>query len=189
MIGDTQQFFISICFLGEGLARLMGIDSTSKETDQSESEVNAEVEAFFTVWNRVRHQVVGAHFKQQHQNGMSATQFMILAMMEEAQGHEPCTISFFAGRLGLDPATVVRTVDSLEKRGLVERRRDTQDRRLVFVEFTALGLTEQQAARQRFKDRLSLIVRGMSEEGRACLLKGLQEFVDIGVQVNEEKPL
>ncbi|GAC1633650.1 MAG: hypothetical protein NVS4B11_35080 [Ktedonobacteraceae bacterium] len=164
----------------------MGIDCTPEEITQHELQVNVEVEAFFTVWHKVRHQMVGAHFKQRHQNGMSATQFMILAMMEEAQGHEPCTISFFASQLGLDPATVVRTVDSLEKRGLVERRRDTQDRRVVFVEFTEAGLAEQQAARQRFKDRLSLIVRGMSEEGRDCLLKGLQEFVDRGLQVNTQ---
>src|SRR5205085_4799008 len=52
---------------------------------------------------------------------------------------DPCTISSIAGDLDIDPATVVRTVDSLEKRGLVKRRRSREDRRQVFVEFTDAG--------------------------------------------------
>jgi len=167
----------------------MDSDETTNQVEPSQIQVDAEVEAFFTVWGQVRHQIVGANFKQQHQNGMSATQFLILAMMEEAQGagRESCTISSLATQLGIDPATVVRTIDSLEKRGLVARRRDTQDRRVVFVEFTVDGLVERRLTRQRFRDRLSDIVRGMSDEGRVCLLTGLQEFVDVGTRANEEK--
>jgi len=90
--------------------------------------VDEQAERFIASFSDLR-KVLGAGFKHAHQQGFSTTQFMVLGLVEKAQETEPCTISSIARRLGIDPATVVRTVDSLEKRGLVERRRDKQDRR------------------------------------------------------------
>ncbi len=164
-------------------------DSMPEETDRSGSEIDGQVEKFFLLWSMVRQQMMGAHFKQQHQLAISATQFMVLGVMDEARGREPCTIGSLANRLGLDPATLVRTVDSLEKRGWVERRRDTQDRRQVFVEFTRQGLAKQEALIHLFKMRLAEIVRSMSDEGRVSLLKGLQEFVNVGQQLADKNDI
>ncbi|MBV9231521.1 MAG: MarR family transcriptional regulator, partial [Chloroflexi bacterium] len=151
------------------------------ERKQTQAMIDAQVEEFSTAFAKLR-QVMKADFKHAHQHGMSATQFMVLKVMEEAQDSEPCTISSLAGRLDLDPATVVRTVDSLENRRLVARRRDKQDRRQVFVEFTEAGLAALQEQRQRFYARITVIFTAMSEEGRASLLMGFQEFVRVGQQ-------
>ena len=97
-------------------------------TSQKETVVDEQVERFFAIFSDLR-KVLGAGFKHAHQHGFSTTQFMVLGLVERSREGEPHTISSLAAKLGLDPATVVRTIDSLEKRGLVERKRDKQDRR------------------------------------------------------------
>src|SRR5882757_7659292 len=91
----------------------------SPYTSQEQTMVDEQVERFMAAFSDLR-KVMGAGFKQ----GFSPTQFMVMGLVESVQEGEPYTISSIATKLGIDPATVVRTVDSLEKRGLVERRRD-----------------------------------------------------------------
>ncbi len=150
--------------------------------------VNEQVERFTATFLDLR-KVLGAGFKHAHKHGFSTTQFIVLGLIEKAQNTgEPCTISSIAGHLGIDPATVVRTVDSLEKRGLVERRRSREDRRQVFVEFTDAGRAARQEAHQQFIDRIHTILFAMSPEGRDSLLSGLEEFVQVGLRVQEIHP-
>lgn len=147
-------------------------------------EIAEQVDEFLTAWFKVRQQVQSLNFNRAHQHGFSTTQFIVLGLMDEAQEDEPYTISWLASRLNLDPATVVRTVDSLEKRGLVLRRRDTQDRRQVFVEFTEEGRLTQRSSHQRFKSSIAAIFQAMRVEGRTCLVQGLQEFVAVAQQAD-----
>jgi MarR family transcriptional regulator, organic hydroperoxide resistance regulator len=154
--------------------------------EQKQSLLNEQVERFFTIFADLR-KVMGVGFKHAHQQGFSTTQFMVMGLLERCQatGGEACTISGIAGRLGIDPPTVVRTVDSLEKRGLVERRRDRQDRRQVFVEFTDAGRAALLETHQQVIDRLRAIFLAMSAEGRASLLSGLEEFIQVGLELQE----
>src|SRR5437588_148865 len=153
--------------------------------EQKQPTINEQVERFTAIFLDLR-KVLGVGFKHAHQHGLSTTQFIVLGLIGKAQiTGEPCTISSIAGDLDIDPATVVRTVDSLEKRGLVERRRSREDRRQVFVEFTDAGRTARQEAHQQFIGRIHTILLAMSEEGRASLLKGLKEFVEVGLRVQE----
>lgn len=151
-----------------------------QEQEGTQSEIDAQVEDFFHVWFIMRQMVMGTNFNRAHKEGMSATQFLVLGLVEEAGIDEPATIGWIANRLNLDPATVVRTVDSLEKRGLLTRRRDTKDRRQVFLELTEEGHTVQKSSHQDFTARLSGIFRNMSAEGREALLSGLREFITVG---------
>lgn len=155
------------------------------EKEQTQSTLDVQVERFAATFADLR-RVLGAGFKRAHQQGYSATQFMVLGLIEQAQEDEPLTISWIAERLGSDPATVVRTVDSLEERGLVHRRRGQQDRRQVFVEFTEAGRQARQELKLRFKMRIRAIFSAMSDEGRASLLRGLEEFVRVGQEVGED---
>jgi DNA-binding MarR family transcriptional regulator len=152
---------------------------------QKQPTVNEQVERFTAIFTDLR-KVMGAGFKHAHQHGLSTTQFMVLGLIGKAQSTgETCTISSIAGDLDIDPATVVRTVDSLEKRGLVERRRSLEDRRQVFVEFTDAGRAARQEAHQQFINRIHTILLAMSEEGRSSLLRGLEEFVQVGLRAQE----
>ena len=62
-----------------------------------------------------------------HARGLaiSALQHSILRMLE----HETLTISEISKRLGLEPSTVLRSLDALERKGLALRGRDVRDRR------------------------------------------------------------
>jgi DNA-binding MarR family transcriptional regulator len=149
--------------------------------EQKQLTLNEQVERLTATFLDLR-KVMGAGFKHAHQHGFSTTQFMVLGLIDRAQTTgEACTISSIAGHLGLDPATVVRTVDSLEKRGLVERKRNRQDRRQVSVEFTDAGCSARLEAHRQLIDRIHAIFLTMSAEGRASLLSGLEEFVQVGL--------
>ena len=162
-------------------------DNAVCEPDQPT--VNEQVEQLTSIFVDFR-RVLGVGFKHAHQNGFSMTQFIVLGLVGNAQtAGEPCTISSMAVHLGIDPATVVRTVDSLEKRGLVERRRSREDRRQVFVEFTAEGRSARQQAHQQFVERIHAIFLEMSADGRASLMRGLEEFVRVGLGRHSERGL
>jgi len=157
-------------------------------TSQKQAVVDEQVERFMAIFSDLR-KVLGAGFKHAHQHGFSTTQFMVLGLVERSREGEPCTISSLAAKLGLDPATVVRTIDSLEKRGLVERKRDKQDRRQVFIIFTESGHQSLIEAHQHFITRIRAVFQAMSVEGRASLLNGLDEFVQVGqlIPVEQER--
>ncbi len=150
-------------------------------TPENQAMVDEQVQRFMAAFSDIR-KVMGSGFKHAPQHGFSTTQFMVMGLVESARECEPYTISSIAGKLGIDPATVVRTVDSLEKRGLVERRRDKQDRRQVFVELTDAGRAARRELQQRFTRHIQAIFVAMSAEGRASFLDGLEEFVRVGLE-------
>src|SRR5258708_10234929 len=155
-------------------------------TSQEQTVVDEQAERLIALFSDLR-KVLGAGFKHAHQHGFSTTQFMLLGLVERSCEGEPYTISSIAARLGLDPATVVRTIDSLEKRGFVERQRDKQDRRQVFVVFTESGRQSLMEAHQHFITRIRAIFQTMSVEGRASLLNGLDELVRVGQVIPVEQ--
>jgi MarR family transcriptional regulator, organic hydroperoxide resistance regulator len=155
-------------------------------TSQKQVMVDEQAERFIAIFSDLR-KVLGAGFKHAHQQGFSTTQFMVLGLVERSCEGEPYTISSIATKLGLDPATVVRTIDSLEKRGLVERRRDKQDRRKVFILFTGSGRASLIEAHQQFITRIRAVFQSMSAEGRSSLLSGLDEFVQVGLNIPVEQ--
>ena len=67
---------------------------------------------------------------------VTASQFQVLKILAESQ---TSTFNSIAGQLDVDMAAVTRLGDRLEKRGLVLRRRCTQDRRVCFLELTEEG--------------------------------------------------
>ncbi len=156
-------------------------------SENGQPPINEEAEQFTFLFLDLR-RVLGAGFRHAHRQGFSMTQFIVLGLIGNAQTTgESCTISNIAAHLGIDPATVVRTVDSLENRGLVERRRSREDRRQVFVEFTAAGRAARQQAHQQFVERIHTIFLEMSADGQTSLMRGLEEFVQVGLQPHSER--
>ena len=65
-----------------------------------------------------------------------------LEVLELLQAHEPMKPSDMLPHLKTTPAAVTTLLDRMERAGLVERRRDEQDRRIVWIHMTELGRAE-----------------------------------------------
>lgn len=68
--------------------------------------------------------------------GLSYTQYVVLVALLRENG---LTVGRLSDLLGLDSGTLSPLLKRLEARGLLERRRDREDERIVRVELTAAG--------------------------------------------------
>ncbi|XID94386.1 MarR family winged helix-turn-helix transcriptional regulator [Paenibacillaceae bacterium WGS1546] len=65
-----------------------------------------------------------------------------LEVLELLQVHEPMKPSDLLPHLETTPAAITTLLDRMERAGLVERNRDEEDRRIVWVTMTELGRSE-----------------------------------------------
>ncbi|NMP21333.1 MarR family winged helix-turn-helix transcriptional regulator [Sulfobacillus harzensis] len=115
-------------------------------------------------------------FREQGDVDLSTTQFQALAILADV---EPVTAMAMAGLLRIAGPTATRTVDSLERRGLVLKERDPQDRRVVWIRLTKDGrqVLEQQRERQRVW--MQRLLQALSPEEQETLNQILHK---LGVQ-------
>ena len=71
--------------------------------------------------------------------------------------------------IGIDPSDVVSAIDALEGHGIVERKRDPQDRRRQLIELTARG--------EKIRSRLRELGKQTGEEALAPLNKHEREML------------
>lgn len=82
-------------------------------------------------------QAIDLHSRQlARQHGITTPQLIILKQIE---GQEAITVSEVAKQVSLKQATVTDILNRLERKGLVLRQKDTDDRRRVLVKETDLG--------------------------------------------------
>ena len=123
----------------------------------------------------VRQIVQAANFNQFHRAGLSATQFMVINVIPA----EGTTLSALARRLNLSPATLSKTVDSLEQRGFVRRQKSKQDARRSNIFATSAGQKMQNAASEAFHQTIASFFSKMSARDRSALVNGLERLVQI----------
>jgi DNA-binding MarR family transcriptional regulator len=85
---------------------------------------------------------------------------------------------WFAKRLGVPPSRFVQLVDSVEQRGLVERRRRPTDRRAYGLYLTDAGEELMKELGKVGRAHEEDITRGLSAEQRAALHEALTHIAD-----------
>lgn len=113
-----------------------------------------------------------------------------LICLQRAGESGPVSIGELTRILHLNNSTVTGIVDRLEKRGLVERKRISRDRRQVHVEITELGshFLEQAPTplQQRFLERLNRL----EKEKITTLLWSLETLLEmLGVEETPNPPI
>jgi DNA-binding MarR family transcriptional regulator len=106
-------------------------------------------------------------------HGLSILGFDALALIEM---REPITMSQLADDLGLALPNATGVVNRMEERGLVSRRDDPADRRLVRVELTDAGhrlIGEIEAAR---RERMTQLFAELDDEQRKRVLHAVMDL-------------
>ncbi len=102
----------------------------------------------------------------------------------------PVTAKEIADQVHVSPSTVVGILDRLEGKGLVERERDTRDRRLVFVTATAAGTKLVRQTPYPLQDTLARALEQMSPQDREQTTRAVEHLVDVlGASDEEPDPL
>ena len=100
------------------------------------------------------------------QAGFSGYHYSILALLDEGSRK---TQSAIADALKYDPSQLVALLDGLEERGLVERRRDPDDRRRQMVTLTPAGRQQLASFRKLVRKIEDEFLAPLDDDERAAL--------------------
>lgn len=109
-------------------------------------------------------------------HGVTVPQLVCLMKIGELP---PVTIKTLSAEVYLSPSTLVGIVDRLESKGLLERRRSTEDRRQVFLHLTGAGRELIARSPSPLQESLARSVSRLSESDRAGLASALEKIVDL----------
>ena len=113
----------------------------------------------------------GGAFTTWHRHSLSLVHLIVLTALE-AEG--PLSMKRLAELMDVSDASATGIVDRMEKRGLVERRHNTGDRRVVLVCPTDAGAKVFSDIAGHRREMLSLVLAELSEEEMAALLVGMR---------------
>ncbi|PTQ66453.1 MarR family winged helix-turn-helix transcriptional regulator [Celeribacter persicus] len=93
-----------------------------------------------------------------------------------------------ADRVALDTSTLVRLLDILSKRGLIERQVNPRDRRARLIVLTSQGHIEVQRIKHHLSEVEASLLSGLSETEVAVLLAGFAKISATIETTLERKP-
>jgi DNA-binding MarR family transcriptional regulator len=106
-----------------------------------------------------------------HRHALSLVYLNVLIALEE---EGPLSMKRLAEAMDVSDASATGIVDRMEKRGLVERRHGTEDRRQVLVYPTEAGARVFRDMADRRSAMLSRILDDVSEDDLVALLRGMR---------------
>ena len=106
---------------------------------------------------------------------ITLTQVQVLRALRD----RPQTPGKLGQSIGLSPTSVTRVVDRLERRGLVSRRRESDDRRLVQLHLEPAGERLMGEIQVMRGSDIHLAVEAMTSEERRQLTRSLRRLVEL----------
>jgi MarR family 2-MHQ and catechol resistance regulon transcriptional repressor len=113
----------------------------------------------------------GGVFKSWHRHALSLVHLNVLTALE-AEG--PLSMKRLAEAMDVSDASATGIVDRMEKRGLVERRHSTEDRRVVRVHATEAGFQVFRDMAAHRRGVLTKVLAELTEDEMASLLVGMR---------------
>ena len=104
------------------------------------------------------------------ETGLSDATWRPLIHLDNAQ--QPLTQKELAAAIGIDGSTLVRLLDSLEERQLVQRHNDPADRRTRRLAITPAGKLAVTQIRQALEAPEAQMLQGLSEADLAVMVRG-----------------
>lgn len=111
-----------------------------------------------------------------HQSELTTSQLLLMQHVAKAGQSLPSTI---ARAIDLKQATVTVLVNKLEEAGLVTRRRDTEDRRRVWVELTEPGRAALERSPDLLQNRFERGFESLDEWEKAMIIAVLEKVASI----------
>ena len=112
-----------------------------------------------------------------------ATQYKItgpqLGCLLAVKESGPITSTKLAQKVYLSPSTIVGIIDRLEEKKLVERNRDSKDRRLIHICITETGKQLVTAAPSLLQDTLVSALVELPDEEQISITIALEKLVDL----------
>ena len=124
-------------------------------------------------------------FHSWHREALSLIHLNVLAVLE-ADG--PLPMSQLAEALDVSDASATGIVDRMERRGLVERRHATDDRRLVLVQLADAGRDVFRDLQVRRREHLASLLDELSGSELSGLLIGLRAMKGAGRRLRGSPP-
>jgi DNA-binding MarR family transcriptional regulator len=95
------------------------------------------------------------------------------------------TAGTLAREADLNPASVTAMIDHLEERGLVERRRDTEDRRVCWISLTDSGHREVEEQERYWRARMAETFADITPKEIAAAVKVLERLATVMDNLSE----
>jgi len=122
---------------------------------------------------------LAAGFREQGE-GLHPSQLRLLMAMH----HGTVTPSELAERMEVSPPTISKTIDVLERRGLVERTADENDRRKVLLAMTDQGRATLSSVFDAGIEQLSEVLTSASPEELERIEAGMKSLGDVFTRVH-----
>jgi MarR family transcriptional regulator for hemolysin len=132
------------------------------------------VSDFLPLFTRASKLMRGAADDAMRRHGVRVGQNLVLAALWDEDGLTPGEV---AERLGVRTPTIVKMATRMEASGLVERRRDAKDARLVRLDLTAKGRRLQRAVERELRALEAVALADVSDRDRRAVENALAKIV------------
>ena len=164
--------------------QIIGIQTIGVLMDPTKKDLymmSVEIRILASIMARIASRSIEERFNT-HNADISGMQYGILRTL----AHQSFTLSELSRRFVVDPSTMVPVIDTLERKGLISRGRDANDRRRIPLSLTENGIALiQNMPFVHEDDLLFKTLNGMGEEKAHELLSLLREVVK-GMPEGEE---
>lgn len=123
------------------------------------------------------HKIRKRKAQKQLNDSMQGENFVLFYISQHEGNVVPSDIS---NEMGISSARIAATLNSLEKKGQIVRRIDTQDRRRILIDLTPAGREQGQKQLQMVMTTTTNMLRYLGEEDAKDFIRIMQRLADKG---------